>query len=282
MKCTVSEKIYALASSHDSNFLAAGGLSGSIYLWEVIRLYLQTKGGNGKFNTKLGGALQESFIAGVDRWRFHADQWCWRHSDTFLESIWYFGLYKQRNDSHTEFFRSFFADYIASLWSWREFWDVSLFVNGQNVQGSSWSGSHSIVSPFEHTVSCDDNFVSVTTKNFGDWCIRTTPVRWGFWRKNLQNYFESICFQRRVAKCLWTKSNHEPIYNFQRPSVFSIFLVHVFRKSICSLSLSFDGLLLLSGSLDNTCKVWNSQTRQLLRTFEQHHGLNFFHHLTLF
>lgn len=44
-------------------------------------------------------------------------------------------------------------------------------------------------------------------------------------------------------------------------------------KKVNSLSLSFDGSLLVSGSDDETCIVWDCQSRQALRSFTNHRGI---------
>jgi len=49
-----------------------------------------------------------------------------------------------------------------------------------------------------------------------------------------------------------------------------VFKAHT--KSVSCLSMSFDGSVLVSGSIDGTCIVWDVVSRQPLRTFAQHKG----------
>eukprot|EP01114_Cavostelium_apophysatum_P022442 TRINITY_DN8123_c0_g1_i1.p1 TRINITY_DN8123_c0_g1~~TRINITY_DN8123_c0_g1_i1.p1 ORF type:complete len:306 (-),score=58.05 TRINITY_DN8123_c0_g1_i1:12-929(-) len=44
------------------------------------------------------------------------------------------------------------------------------------------------------------------------------------------------------------------------------------KQSVTALALSFDGSLLLSSSEDGTCSVWDTQSRQKVRDFDQHKG----------
>lgn len=244
-KSIVPEKLSCLAASHSGKLIVGGGESGRLYVWDVVT-----------------GDLLRMFDAHFKR----MNVLCFTADDVWLVS----------------------ASDDAAM----HVWDVSVLLDGCESQGK-------VNSLVGHSLPVTDVVCGVLL-HIDTRCVSASLDRTcKIWDLNSGQAIMTILFPRPLT-CLALNALESLVYaGTTEGRIFQVHLYHdkqqprttsckkikqgdvfdaessltVFRghtKTVTCLSLSMDDSLLVSGSEDGECIVWDTLTRQSLRSFKNH------------
>ncbi|CAO3645977.1 unnamed protein product [Mucor hiemalis] len=271
-KMTTAEKMVSVASSHQGQYLAAATAGGKVYLWHVPTGHLMR--------------VFEAHYRRISRLVFsNDDSTLLTASEDASVNVWL--LAHLINPVGAEGYEDITAR-PAPLYSWS---DHTLPVSDIYIGHGSLSGARVCTASLDHTVklwdlatgqllttflfpkavssvimdpsetmifaACEDKIYSVDLyKSRQDQSYKINTV-------------ESLGGMGRVES-VGIKSATPLDEHNKTPSLGAIFTGHT--GNINSMTLSFDGTILITGAEDGNCIVWDVLSRQPLRKFESHKG----------
>ncbi|KAI9264687.1 quinon protein alcohol dehydrogenase-like superfamily [Helicostylum pulchrum] len=271
-KMNTAEKMVSVASSNQGQYLAAATAGGKVYLWHIPTGHLMR--------------VFEAHYRRITSLAFsNDDSVLLTGSEDAAVNVWL--LAHLINPVSAEGYEDITAR-PAPLYSWS---DHTLPVSDIYIGHGSLSGARVCTASSDHTVklwdlatgqllttflfpkavssvimdpsettifaACEDKIYSVDlykSRQDQTYKITTTESLGGMSR------VESVGIKSATPSSLESKT----------PSLGSIFTGHT--GAINSLTLSFDGTILISGAEDGNCIVWDVLSRQPLRKFESHKG----------